>query len=481
MAIAARAGAYIDGKERREGSSTFVSLDPSTGRPLAEIVTSSAAEVGEAVAAARAAFEGAWGEMPAAERGRCLARLAERISGDREELGELAARDAGIPISVGRADAGTAARYFEFYAGAADKLHGDTIPISPAVVDFTLREPWGVCGIIVPFNFPLQMFARSVSAALAAGNSVVVKTADAAPLVANALAACASAAGLPPGALNVVHGGPETGQALIEHPHVAHVSFTGSVATGSRIMESCAKQVKPLVLELGGKSAQLILDDTYLEQAAKTIAGGLFRPAGQACSAPTRILVRRDLHDRMLDALVAEAAAVTVGPAIEDPTMGPLISQRQLDGVLAAVGAAIEDGARLCCGGERLDDEARRGGFFVGPTVLADVDQEMAIAREEAFGPVLVVIPFDTAEEALSIANDSDLGLAAGVWTSDMKTGLHLARRLQVGQVFVNTYGAGGGVELPFGGYKRSGFGREKGLEALHEYSQLKNVCLQVA
>ncbi len=456
--------------------------DPSTGEVLVAMEAAGAELVAEAVESAGAAYAGAWGAAAPSERGRVLLRIAAAIRGRTGELAALEATDAGIPLSLARSDAEVAARYFEFYAGVADKLGGETIPLGSGFLDYTLRQPWGVCAVVVPFNFPLQQVSRSVSAALAAGNAVVVKASERSPLVATELARLCVEAGLPPGTFNVVHGLAATGEALVAHEHVSHVTLTGSRPVGSAVMALCARRVVPLTLELGGKSAQIVLHESQLEPAAAAIAGVMFRTSGQACSAGSRVLVREDLHERLSARLVEHARALRVGVATDEAvSVGPLISPEQRDRVLASVEEAVGAGARLRAGGAPAAGTVPARGNFVAPAVLDGVDPDAAISRHELFGPVLGITPVTDAQHALELANDSEFGLAAGVWTSDIGEALALARDLQVGQVFVNNYGSGGGVELPFGGWKGSGFGREKGVEALASYSQLKNVCVKLA
>ncbi len=472
-------GLWIDGEEvEATAGETLLSLDPSTGAPVAEVAMAGPADVDRAVEAAWRCRRTDWRDRPPVERGRILARIAGEIRAAAGSLAELDAYDAGLPLRLARADVATAARYFEFYAGACDKLTGESIPLGPGLIDFTIREPYGVCGVIAPFNVPLQMVARSVAAALAAGNCVVVKTAEEAPLPTLALARLFAKAGLPAGAVNLLPGlGGVAGAHLASHPEIRHLTFTGSEATGRLVLEAAARTVTPVTLELGGKSPQIVFADADPEAALDAIVASTVTTAGQVCSAGTRILVEDGFHDEFAAMLAARIAAIEPGPAIADPGIGPLISERQRDSVLAAVADGEARGVRVLAGG--TDAERPRQGFFVAPTLFGEVGIDDPLAQREIFGPVLATLRFSSLAEAIEIADATPAGLVAGVWTRDLNRALALVEALEAGQVFVNDYGAGGGVELPFGGYRRGGFGREKGTAALLEYTQVKNVCLR--
>ncbi|MEM8788428.1 MAG: aldehyde dehydrogenase family protein [Pseudomonadota bacterium] len=450
--------------------------NPSTGAEIARIARGGAAEVDAAVAAAHTALSGAWGALSATDRGRLLTRLGRLVTDRVEDLAVLEATDVGKPLTQARADAVALARYLEFYGGAADKVMGDTIPYQAGYTVYTLREPHGVTGHIIPWNYPMQIIGRSVGAALAMGNACVLKPAEEACLTALAFARLAEEAGLPPGALNVVPGlGEEAGAALAGHRGVAHISFTGSVRTGALVQAAAAANVVPVTLELGGKSPQLVFEDADLEAALPFLVNAGIQNAGQTCSAASRILVQRGVYDRVVARMAEVYAGLRVGPALEDPQVGPLVSARQRDIVEGYLARAPEGAvlARPALG------DLPSGGHFVAPALLGGIGPDEALAQEEIFGPVQVLLPFEDEAEAVAIANGTDYGLVAGVWTGDGARQMRLAKSLRAGQVFINNYGAGGGVELPFGGVGKSGHGREKGFEALYGFSALKTVAVR--
>jgi aldehyde dehydrogenase (NAD+)/betaine-aldehyde dehydrogenase len=446
-------------------------IDPATGGLLAEVTACGPAEVDAAVDAARGAFEDGWRKTTAAERSTILRAIARAVEANAGELARLESLDTGKPLSQARADVGVAVRYFDFYAGAAEGLSGSTLAGARGIFAYTLREPWGVTAHIIPWNYPIQISARTLAPALAAGNCCVLKPAEEAPLTALRLAELASQAGLPPGVLNVVPGFGETaGAALAAHPGIDHLAFTGSQAVGTLVAQAAAVNIVPVTLELGGKSPNVVFPDADLDRAAATAVVAILQNAGQTCSAGSRLLVHRAAHDRVVETIAGRFGEVSIGRGVDDPDLGPLISAVQRDRVASLVGTA----GNILTGGEAV----KGAGFFFAPTLVDDVDPAAPLAREEVFGPVLAVTAFEEDDEAVALANGTDYGLIAAVWTKDLSRAQRLVNDLRVGQVFVNGYGAGGGVELPFGGYKRSGYGREKGFEALLEYSQLKSVAV---
>jgi aldehyde dehydrogenase (NAD+) len=477
-------GLIIDGQRTNAADNgTFDVFDPSSGTVLATVAKATKTDVKRAVKSAHAALESkAWGGLPPAERGRILNRIAAAIRDRAEELADLESRDNGKPLRQARTDVQVAARYFEFFAGAADKIMGTTIPLGPGYLDYTVREPIGVSAHIVPWNYPIQIGARGVAPALAAGCTVVFKPSSEAPMTALRLGEIGLACGLPPGVLNVVPGtGSEAGVALASDPDINQLTFTGSVDVGVAVAKMAADNVVPVVMELGGKSPNVVFADADLDLTAQGVSNAIFQNAGQTCSAGSRLLVERAAHDGFVERLVARAASMRLGPGVSDPDMGPIISKRQLETIEGYVKVGQGEGASIVAGGARPRDPALAGGYFYQPTLLDRVSPEMRVAQEEIFGPVLAIIEFDGMDEAAALANRSDYGLLAGIWTTNINKALALASKIKAGQVYVNTYGAGGGVELPFGGYKKSGYGREKGLESLASYTQVKNVCVKFA
>ena len=462
-----------------ESGQTLALHNPSDGTLLAHIARGNAADVDAAVRAAQAALDGPWGRLTATERGRVLMAMSAAVLTQVDELARLEALDVGKPLTQGRADAVALARYLEFYGGAADKVLGETIPFINGYTAFTLREPHGVTAHIVPWNYPMQIIGRSIGAALAMGNACVLKPAEEACLTALAFARIAAAAGLPAGALNVVTGlGEEAGAALSAHPGVRHVSFTGSATVGALIQAAAAKNAVPVTLELGGKSPQIVFDDADLESALPFLVNAGIQNAGQTCSAASRILVQRGVFDTVVQRMADRYRTLRVGPALTDPDVGPLISRRQQEVVQGYLSLVRDSGLQIAAQAP-LGSDLPPGGCYVAPTLVAGVAATHRIAQEEIFGPVQVVIPFRDEAEAVAIANGTAFGLVAGVWTGDGSRALRLARKLQCGQVFINNYGAGGGIELPFGGVKHSGHGREKGFEALYGFSTLKTVAIK--
>ena len=454
----------------------FPTTDPATEESIAQVASATAEDVDRAVEAAREAFP-AWRDTAPEERGRIVHRIGRLVQEHREELAAIESLDQGKPISQARSDMDGAARYFEYYAGAADKLEGTSVPVGPDQIDFTLREPYGVSAQITPWNFPGNLFARGVAPALVAGNTTVVKPAEQTPLSSLRLAELCTEAGVPDGVVNVVNGfGDPTGAALSSHPGVDTITFTGSVPTGQAIMKQAADTVTPVTLELGGKNPAIVFSDADLEEAAHWIDRAIFTNGGQVCSAADRALVHESVHDELVDELVARAEGYDLGPGSDDPDMGPLASADQFEKVSRYVELGKSEGATVVAGGNAPDRE----GYFFEPTIFTGVDNGMRIAQEEIFGPVLTVIPFDTEERALEIANDVQYGLVSGLFTADVKRAHRFARDLEAGNVYVNKW-FGDTNQTPFGGYKNSGIGREKGLEALDSYLQTKNVAVNLA
>ncbi|HRN06368.1 MAG TPA: aldehyde dehydrogenase family protein [Ottowia sp.] len=458
---------------------TLPVIDPSDGQPFDDIQRSDERDINDAVRAARQCFEGPWSALSAAERGRLLMALSRKVAEHADELAAIEQRDCGKPTSQAAADAAALARYFEFYAGACDKFHGETIPYQNGYSVFTWREPHGVTGHVIPWNYPMQIFGRSVGGALAAGNCCVVKPAEDACLSLIRVAQLAAECGFPPGAINIVTGyGHEVGDALARHAGIDHISFTGSPKVGTLIQQVAAERHCPVTLELGGKSPQIIFADADLDAAVPVVINAIVQNSGQTCSAGSRVLIEQPIYDALLSRLGEAFEALRVGPATMDLDLGPLIRQTQQQRVWDFLSDAQTAHIPIVAQGSVVD-EAPDTGFYQAPVLLADVPVDHRIAQEEVFGPVLSAMPFTDEDHAVELANATHFGLVAGVWTRDGARQFRMARRVKSGQVFINNYGAGGGVELPFGGYKSSGYGREKGFEALYGFTVLKTVAVR--
>ena len=468
--------ALIDGKPVATEAEVPVE-DPSTGEVMAVTADCGPAEIDAAVHAAAGAAS-SWRRTAVPERARLLRRMAALIERDLKGLGRLESQQTGKPLRQGLRDAEITVRYFDFYASAVETFYGSAFSIDERTAVQTRWEPHGVTAHVIPWNYPLQILGRSVAPALAMGNCVVLKPAEEAPLTALKIGELALEAGLPPGALNVVPGyGESAGAALTAHPGVGHISFTGSVEVGRIISHAAADRLIPVTMELGGKSPNILFADADLDRALPVIVNSILQNGGQTCSAGSRLLVEASIHAAVTSRLAEMFAAVSIGPALEDPDLGPLISGPQRTRVMSYVTAA-DRGGQIIYGGGPLNGGEFGDGYFFQPTLIDEVAPGSPVFREEVFGPVLAISPFADADEAVALANGTDYGLVAGVWTTNVSTAQRMIRDVVSGQVFVNTYGASGGVELPFGGFRQSGYGREKGAEGLRGFAQLKTAVI---
>jgi aldehyde dehydrogenase (NAD+) len=456
-------------------------INPATEEVCATVASADLNDLEAAVEAARAALNGPWGQMSARERGRLVRKLGERLMERADEIARLETLHNGKPISESRQiEIPAAAECLEYYGGWSDKVMGETVPVKGNYLNYTLREPLGVCAAIVPWNFPLLIATWKIAPALACGNTIIVKPASQTPLTALALGEIALEVGLPPGVLNVLTGsGATVGQAIVEHPGIDKIAFTGDTATGKAIMKGAADTLKKITLELGGKSPNIVLPDADIEAAIRGATIGIFYGKGEVCAAGSRLLVDKSIKNEFVDKLAARTKKMVAGDPMDPKTrFGALSSRKQLETVLRYIELGKKEGAVLVAGGERIDIGTGKG-YFVQPTVFTDVKPEMTISREEIFGPVLATIEFADLDEAIARANDSPYGLAAGVWTKDIKKAHYVAKKLQAGTVWINTYNIYD-TATPFGGYKQSGFGREMSMHAIEHYTQLKSVWVDL-
>jgi acyl-CoA reductase-like NAD-dependent aldehyde dehydrogenase len=459
-------------------STGYAVLNPATGAPVAEVADAGAAAADAAVAAARAAFEaGTWRRIPAPQRGEILRGVAERIEARAAELARLESLCSGKPISDCRAEVAAAARYFRFYGAAVNHMTGQTIPVNATGLDFTLREPIGVCALIVPWNGPLAIAAKKAAPALAAGNCAILKPAPPTPLTALELAGICADAGIPDGVLSVLTGaGRELGQHLVEHPDVGKISFTGSTDTGTDILRRAAAGIKRVSLELGGKSPSVIFADADIEQVAWSAIGAVFANSGQDCCARSRMIVQRPVVEQFTAALARLAGQVRQGDPLDPETrLGSLISAGQRDRVLGFIGRAMADGADLVCGGTVVDAPGLEAGNAIAPTVLAGADPDSEVAVTEVFGPVATILPFDDEDEAIALANGTRYGLSGSLWTRDIGRAIRVSREIRSGLLSVNS-DSSSYLQAPFGGYRHSGIGKEQGLDGLLDFTEVKNV-----
>jgi aldehyde dehydrogenase (NAD+) len=466
-----------------EGEKTFDTINPATGEVLTQIAEGTPADVDRAVNAARRAFEdrgGPWRKLSASERGRLIWKLADLVEKNIEELTELETLDNGKPIFESRyVDLPMVIDVLRYYAGLATKIHGETVNTLETAFTYTLREPVGVVGLIVPWNFPLLLASWKVGPALACGNTILLKPAEQTPLTTLRFGELVIEAGFAPGVVNILTGGPETARAIVAHPGIDKIAFTGSTAVGREIMRGAADTLKRVTLELGGKSPNIVFADSDIDSAVKGAINGIFYGKGEVCNAGSRLFLESKLKDEFNEKLIARASKMRPADPLDPKTrLGAIVSQEQMQTVLEYIEAGKQDGARLVAGGNRVAVDGNKG-FFIEPTIFGDVQNDMKIAREEIFGPVLSVLTFDDLDEVIEQANNNPYGLAAAVWTRDVKKAHTVSRRLKAGTVWINTYGLMD-ASLPFGGYKSSGFGRELGAHAMEHYTELKTVWLNM-
>src|SRR5436853_4587976 len=477
-------GRLLIGGEWLEGSKMFDTVNPATAEVLTQVAEASSDDVDRAVAAARQAFEdrgGAWRKLSASERGRLIWRLADLVEKNVDELAELETLDNGKPIFESRqVDMPMVVDVLRYYAGLATKIHGETVNTFETAFTYTLREPVGVVGLIIPWNFPLLLASWKLGPALACGCTVVLKPAEQTPLTTLRMGELAIEAGVPAGVLNIVTGGPETGKAMVRHPGIDKIAFTGSTSVGKEIMRGAAETLKRVTLELGGKSPNIVFADSDIDSAVKGAINGIFYGKGEVCNAGSRLFVESKVQDEFVEKLVGRAKKMQPADPLDPKTrMGAIVSQEQMNTVLGYIETGKKEGAKLIAGGNRVSVDGSKG-FFIEPTIFGEVKNDMKIAQEEIFGPVLATLSFDDVDQVIELPNRNPYGLPAAVWTRDVKKANMVSRQLRAGTVWINTYGLMDAA-LPFGGYKSSGFGRELGAHAIEHYTELKTVWLNMA